>query len=56
MYWKQRENNRKNCINIGLKCLIELASRMDFSKLLESLTQKKVNKEHLKLCSVRKFL
>ena len=44
MYWKQHENNVKNCINIELKCLIDLALRMEFSKLFNSLTQKR-NKE-----------
>ena len=32
MYWKQQENNAKNCNNIDLKCLMDLASRMEFSK------------------------
>ena len=48
MYWKQHENNLENCINTNLKCLIDLPSRMEFSKLLNSLTQKE-NKEYLKL-------
>ena len=48
MYSKQRENNVKNYINIDLKFLIDLASRMGFSKLLDSLAQK-ANKEYLKL-------
>ena len=30
----------KNCINIDLKCLIDFALRMEFSKLFDSLTQK----------------
>ena len=37
-----------NCINIDLKCLMDLALRMEFSKLFESLTQKG-KKEYLKL-------
>ena len=40
MHWKHRENNVKNCINIDLKCLIDFALRMEFSKLFDSLTQK----------------
>ena len=48
MYWKQRENNVNNCINIDLKCLIDLASRIGFSKLFYSLTQKE-SKKYLKL-------
>ena len=36
-----------NYINIDLKCLIDLALRMEFSKLLDLLTQKG-NKEYLK--------
>ena len=40
MHWKYSENNIKNCINIDLKCLIDLALRMKFSKLFNSLTQK----------------
>ena len=46
MYWKKRENNVKNCINIDLKYLIDLALRMEFFKLFDSL---KGNKEYLKL-------
>ena len=42
MYWKQRENNVKNYITIDLKCLIDLASRMESSKLFDSLTQKEI--------------
>ena len=37
MYWKKRENNVKNCINIDLKYLIDLALRMEFFKLFDSL-------------------
>ena len=40
MHWKHFENNVKNCIKINLKCLIDLALHMEFSKLFESLTQK----------------
>ena len=47
MHWKHRENNMINCINIDLKCLIDLALRMEFSKLFDSLTQKG-NNEYLK--------
>ena len=36
MHWKRRENNVKNSINIDLKCLIDLASRMESSKLFSS--------------------
>ena len=32
MYWKHCENNVKNCINIDLKCLIDLAFHMDFPR------------------------
>ena len=32
--------NMKNCININLKCLIDLALCMEFPKLVHSLTQK----------------
>ena len=46
MYWKKREKNVKNCINIDLKYLIDLALRMEFFKLFDSL---KGNKEYLKL-------
>ena len=38
MYWKQRENNVKNCININLKCVIDLAPRVESSKLFDALT------------------
>ena len=48
MHWKQHDNSVKNCINIDLKWLIDLTSRMEFSKLFGSLTQKE-NKEHFKL-------
>ena len=48
MYLKHCENNAKNSINIDLKCLIDLALRMEFSKLFDSPTQKG-NKEYLKL-------
>ena len=48
MCWKQRENNVKNCANIDLKCLIDLASRMESSNLFYWLAQKG-NKEYLKL-------
>ena len=47
MHWKYSENNIKNCINIDLKCLIDLALRMEFSKLFDLLTIKG-NKEYLK--------
>ena len=47
MHWKHRENNVKNNINIDLKCLIDLALRMEFSKLFDLLTIKG-NKEYLK--------
>ena len=47
MHWKHRENDVKNCINIDLKCLIDLALRMEFSDLFDSLAQK-VDKEYLK--------
>ena len=46
MHWKHRENNVKNNINIDLKCLIDLALRMEFSKLFDLLTIKR-NKEYL---------
>ena len=35
MYWKQHENNMKNCFNIDLKCLIDSTSRMGLAKLFE---------------------
>ena len=38
----------KNCIDIDVTCLIDLALRMEFSKLFNSLKQKG-NKEYLKL-------
>ena len=47
MHWKHRENNVKNNINIDLKWLIDLALRMEFSKLFDLLTIKG-NKEYLK--------
>ena len=47
MHWKHRENNVKNNINIDLKCLIDLALRMEFSKLFDLVTIKG-NKEYLK--------
>ena len=47
MHWKHRENNVKNNINIDLKCLIDLALRMEFSKLFDLLTIKG-HKEYLK--------
>ena len=47
MHWKHRENNVKNNINIDLKCLIDLALRMEFCKLFDLLTIKG-NKEYLK--------
>ena len=40
--------NVKNCIKIDLKYLIDLASRMEFPKLFDSLTQKE-KKECFKL-------
>ena len=51
--WSRYENNDlcfhvKNCINIDLKCLIGLASPMEFPKLFELLTQK-LKKQYLKL-------
>ena len=35
------ENNLKNCINIDLKCLLDLVSRMEFPRLFDLLTQRK---------------
>ena len=51
---KHRENNVKNCINIDLKCLIDLVLRRKFSKQFDSLTQKG-NKEYLKLTVLKKI-
>ena len=48
MQWKHCENNVENCINIYFKCLMDLALRMEFSKLFHSLTQKG-NKEYWSL-------
>ena len=48
MFWKQHEDNVKNCINVDLKCFIDLTLRMEFSKLFDSLIQKE-NKEYLRL-------
>ena len=48
MHWKHHKNNVKNCINIDLECLIDLALRMEFSELFDSLTQKG-SEEYLKL-------
>ena len=38
--WSRIENNMKNCINIDLKCLLDLASHMEFPKPFDLLTQK----------------
>ena len=58
--WSYIENSDlcfdlKNCINIDMNCLIDLAPRMEFPKLFDSLTQtgKKIFKA---FSSVRKFL
>ena len=44
----ENNNNVKNCINIDFKWFIDLAWRMEFSKLFELLTQKG-NTEYFKL-------